>query len=123
MTWEDECLEGMDNIMVHYLAGSKHVNQDTKLCGLTLLHYAVPCSWVVFLKEGLPAPPYGEAVNLGCFHDWGGRERACKKAIENSSIICCLTKARSEILIHDIMHLFGEVCSRLQKSLTPLVLV
>ncbi|CAE6955900.1 ACP5 [Symbiodinium natans] len=38
-------VEGMDNIMVHYMAGSKHVNQ-----------------------EGLPAPPYGEAVNLAL--DW-----------------------------------------------------
>ncbi|CAJ1395978.1 unnamed protein product [Effrenium voratum] len=38
-------VQGMDNIMVHFLAGSKHVNQ-----------------------EGLPAPPYGEAVNLAL--DW-----------------------------------------------------
>eukprot|EP00439_Symbiodinium_sp_Y106_P060134 s167_g8.t2 len=38
-------VEGMDNIMVHYMPGSKHVNQ-----------------------EGLPAPPYGEAVNLAL--DW-----------------------------------------------------
>ncbi|CAE7747607.1 ACP5 [Symbiodinium pilosum] len=35
----------MSNIMVHYMAGSKHVNQ-----------------------EGLPAPPYGEAVQLAL--DW-----------------------------------------------------
>jgi len=38
-------VEGMDNIMVHFLSGSKHVNQ-----------------------EGLPAPPYGDAVNLAL--DW-----------------------------------------------------
>ncbi|CAK9036936.1 unnamed protein product [Durusdinium trenchii] len=38
-------VEGIDNIMVHFLSGSKHVNQ-----------------------EGLPAPPYGDAVNLAL--DW-----------------------------------------------------
>ena len=31
MTREDGGLEGMDNIMVHYMPGSKHVNQDAKL--------------------------------------------------------------------------------------------
>ena len=52
--------------MVHYMSGSKHVNQDVAFIAPISAYFILSSlQKSPATQEGLPAPPYGEAVRLG----------------------------------------------------------